>query len=381
MQKTLTKMDEFQSAINSSGFKEALKSMLPAHITPEKFTSVALSAIQRNPGLLDLDRASLFIACTDCAKDGLMPDGREAAFIPSKGRVRYSPMVAGIMKKVRNSGEISTIDAQVVYELDEYDSWTDEKGQHFKHKKGRGNRGNPFLTYAYAITKDGGFYFEELDEEQMAAIEACCTSKTSSPWKGSFRGEMKRKSALHRLCKYRLPSSTDIIGVIHRDDDMYEFDNNKKETSKEEEKRNPDKTKEQKSNLEKVVEEKVQTKPEDECEKREPGVKDTEFKEYESKPENDKSVLGVISDIKIKSGESNGKKWTHYRGELGNIHYGTFSDSFFEIMKESFDNKSPLKIRYETVLVKDKEFRNILNVELYNGKNPKALSEEDIPIE
>lgn len=204
---------------------------LPPHIQPEKFVRVTMTAIQNNPDLLTCDRQSLLSSCMKCAADGLLPDGREAAFVTfntkSGGLVaQYIPMVGGICKKARNSGEIATIDAQVVYEKDQYEAWADEKGQHFKHVKERGDRGNPILTYAYAITKDGGFYFEEVDETQMGAIENASRAK-NGPWKGAFRDEMKRKSALRRLAKYRLPSSTDLDEVIRRDDELFDFDGKK----------------------------------------------------------------------------------------------------------------------------------------------------------
>jgi recombination protein RecT len=132
-------------------------------------------------------------------------------------------MVGGICKKVRNSGELATLDSQVVHEKDEYDSWTDEKGPHFKHKKARGERGKPIITYAYATTKDGSFFFEELTEEDIQAIRSASKAKDSGPWAGPFADEMRRKSAVRRLAKYRLPSSTDLDTVIRRDDELFDF--------------------------------------------------------------------------------------------------------------------------------------------------------------
>lgn len=207
-----------------------LKAALPAHITPQKFTRVAMTAIQLNPKILDCDRRSLFAELIKCAQDGLICDGSEAAIIPYGKMAKYQPMVKGICKKARNSGEIATMDAVVVYENDHYESWVDEKGPHFKHVKAKTNRGVPILTYAYAITKDGAFYHEEIDEDQMAAIEK--TSRgDNTPWKGPFRDEMKRKSALKRLAKYRLPSSADLDAVIDRDNDLYDVPSSQTHTA------------------------------------------------------------------------------------------------------------------------------------------------------
>src|SRR3546814_9174090 len=75
-------------------------------IPVEKFHRVAVTAISSNPDLLNVDRTSLFGALMKAAQDGLLPDGREGAIVPFKGKASWMPMVAGIMKKVRNSGEI-----------------------------------------------------------------------------------------------------------------------------------------------------------------------------------------------------------------------------------------------------------------------------------
>lgn len=147
------------------------KAALPAHITPERFIRIAVTAIRTNPDIAKCSRPSIYSALMRCAQDGLLPDGRDATITKYGDQAVYSPMVGGICKRARNSGELKSIDAQVVYEKDSYESWTDEKGPHFKHVRSRGDRGKPILTYAYAATNVGGFYFEEIDEGQMADID------------------------------------------------------------------------------------------------------------------------------------------------------------------------------------------------------------------
>lgn len=347
MTKALTPIQGFELSLSKMEFAP----VLPSHISEDKFKQVVVTAMQKNPNLLSLNRGSLFNACKECAQDGLLPDGREAALVPFGGTVKYMPMVQGITKKARNSGEIATIDALVVYKNDEYDSWVDEHGAHFKHRKCRGKRGDPELTYAYAITKDGSFYFEEIDEDQMKAIEGC-SKGSNTPWKGPFRDEMRRKSALRRLCKYRLPSSSDIDGVMRRDDDLYDFDNKEespvenKETPKEIPKEEP-----KKSKLEEVV--------------------DAEVVELKLEPETAEEgmfIEGIVADVKSKTGETNGKKWTKYGVKLGNNFYGTFSSTVNDLAVGSKNNNIPIKIKYETSEVENITYRNILKAELLEGE-------------
>lgn len=196
--------------------------VLPPSISVDKFVRIVVTAVQNNPKLLEVNRNSLFSAAMQAAQDGLLADGKEGAIVPYKNVAKFMPMINGICKRIKQSGELKTMDAVVVYENDKYRAWTDERGQHFEYEKTRQDPGNPICTFAYAITKDGGLYFEEVDESQMADIENC-SKAGDSPWKGPFRDEMKRKSALRRLAKYRLPVSSDVLDLIQREDEMYEL--------------------------------------------------------------------------------------------------------------------------------------------------------------
>jgi len=368
MPKELTRLQEFKNTIQLR--ESDFKSVLPKHINHAKFLSVVVTAVQRNPDLLELNRKSLFTSCMDCAKDGLIPDGREAALIPFKGKVRYSPMIAGVTKIARNSGEIATIDAQVVCENDEYDSWTDEKGVHFKHKKCRGDRGKDILTFAYAITKDGYFYFEEIDEEQMTAIEKCSPGK-NTPWKGPFRTEMKRKSALHRLCKYRLPSSSDLSNIISIDDGMYDLTGDKQ--TKEEP------TTSTKSTLEDVVVSQTEPNEEPPAKTEKENIVDADLKDEDKPKKQNWVVEGIISDIATKSGETNGKKWTKYGCKIDNKYYGTFSESNYRIMLSAKDTGETVQVKFEKQTRDDKIFYNIIELKSLWDEE-KTNNNEEIPI-
>lgn len=201
---------------------------LPPHIPIKKFIRIIQTAIATNPKLVEASRHSFLAACQKAAQDGLLPDGREAAFVTFRNNksgtyeVQYLPMTQGILKKVRNSGELSSINSQVVYEKDEFDYWVDEMGEHLKHKPLlTGERGKRLFVYAVARTKDGGVYVEAMTEDQVMAVKAVSRAK-DGPWQGDFEDEMWRKSAIRRLSK-RLPMSTDLEQTLHADDDMYDF--------------------------------------------------------------------------------------------------------------------------------------------------------------
>ncbi len=196
--------------------------VLPAHIPPEKFVRVAMTAALQNADLLKMDRKLLMQELIKCATDGLIPDGREAAILPFKGKPKYLPMIRGILKKVRNSGDLKSITPMVVYERDEFEYWIDENGPHLKHVPCFDRDPGPVrLTYAAAQTKDGGSYVEIIPESQMDKIRKSSASGNNGPWGGDFADEMRKKSALKRLEK-RLPSSTDLEDIMKRDEEVTE---------------------------------------------------------------------------------------------------------------------------------------------------------------
>lgn len=202
---------------------------LPQQIDPKKFVRVLMTALQNAPDLLNCDRTSLYSSSMKCAADGLLPDGREAALVKFGDKVQYMPMIGGILKKVRNSGELASITSQVIYKNDVFKYWVDDEGEHLEHVPLLfGDRGDLIGVYAQAKTRDGAVYVEVMTEKQIEAIKSVSRSK-GGPWAGPFADEMRRKTAIRRLSK-RLPMSTDLEQVITRDDEMYDADKTEAKT-------------------------------------------------------------------------------------------------------------------------------------------------------
>lgn len=216
-----TPLQEIRKTMESPEMREQIKMALPAHIPVEKFIRVVTTAVTNDPKLLSANRLSFYSACMKSAADGLIPDGKEAALVPFGEQVSYMPMVAGILKKIRNSGEIKTIDSQVVYKNDKFtyrpglDEIPSFEPNWFE------NRGEAIGVYAVALTKDGGSYVEIMNREQIESIKK--VARTKNVWDGPFAFEMWRKSAIRRLAK-RLPSSTDLEHVVEQIDDEIDLE-------------------------------------------------------------------------------------------------------------------------------------------------------------
>ena len=194
------------------------KAALPAHVSVDRFVRVTLTAVQTNPNLLSADRRTLFAAATKAAQMGLLPDGREGAIVTFKDQAQWMPMVAGIMKLVRNSGEISTWSVQAVYENDTFDFCLGDE-EHITHKPNLANRGKLIAVYSIVTMKDGEKSREVMSVEDVLAIKARSRSGNSGPWVSDF-AEMAKKTVIRRHSK-RLPLSTDIDGVLKEDDELF----------------------------------------------------------------------------------------------------------------------------------------------------------------
>lgn len=198
---------------------------LPKHIPAERFLRVVMTAVQQNPALAKVERRSLFVSALKAAQDGLLPDGREAALVIYKDKSRgeiaqYMPMIAGIRKKVRNSGEIATWDAQCVHEKDAFEF---ELGDDpfIKHRPALADRGPVIAAYSIAVLKSGEKSREVMSVGEIEAIRKRSRAKDSGPWVTDY-AEMCRKTVARRHSKV-LPMSTDLDDLIRRDDDLYDL--------------------------------------------------------------------------------------------------------------------------------------------------------------
>jgi len=199
------------------------KAALPAHIPVERFCRVLMTAIQNNPDLVvKVERRSLFNAAMKAAQDGLLPDGRDGAIVVYGSQAQWMPMIGGLRKKVRNSGEIATWDAQIVH-----------KNDRFKFRLGddpfiehepilESDPGPVIAAYSIAVLKTGEKSREVMSIAAIEKVRARSKASNNGPWKTDYE-EMCRKTVARRHSKV-LPMSTDLDDLLRRDDDLYDFD-------------------------------------------------------------------------------------------------------------------------------------------------------------
>jgi len=235
---------------------------LPAHIPAERFARVCLTAVQNVPELLKADRASLFNACMRAAQDGLLPDGRDGALVVYNTKVKdritgqwgwiakiqWMPMIAGIRKKIRNSGEIAMLDAVAVHAKDEFE-YERGTGQFLRHKpwlarelerkegepdeaynarwREHSSSGRVIAFYSIATLKTGEMTFDVMTASEVEKVRDDYSKKNfdgafSPAWVKSF-DEMGKKTVVRRHSK-SLPMSSDLDDLIRRDDALYDME-------------------------------------------------------------------------------------------------------------------------------------------------------------
>lgn len=218
---TRTNVEQVCTTIAKPEFKARLQAALPPGIDADRFQRVVLTAIQQNPDIANGDRQSLYNAALRAAADGLVPDGREGAFVIMGGKPTWMPMVGGIIKRLATAG--ISIDAQVVYENDDFEQQLgDEASIHHKAPKLGTPRGKPLGAYAIARLPNGMVMREVMDFDQIEQVRAASRSGNGGPWK-QWWTEMARKTVIRRLAK-RLPIlDPKLAETIQRDDDLYDF--------------------------------------------------------------------------------------------------------------------------------------------------------------
>lgn len=207
-----------------------LEDALPPTITPKRFVSVVMTALQNKPSLLACTFPSLWNACIRAAQDGLLPDGREGAIAPygenSGGKrvaeiATWMPMVEGYRKKVFEAGHVHSWEVNVVYEKDEFDY---ELGDNafIRHKPYIGGEASGGIVGAYSRAKlaNGEVVREVMSAYQIMQVKA--KSKAGNgPWQDqAFFPEMCKKVVARRHYK-QLPHSESMDAMIARDDEEH----------------------------------------------------------------------------------------------------------------------------------------------------------------
>ena len=229
-------LKQFRTALEG-GMRAEIAKALPPGLDVDRFIRTVITAVQMKEDLLYADRRSLFFSCMRAAQDGLMPDGREAVLniystkqkVEHNGRwveewvptVQYLPMVRGLIKIMRNSGEVASIDAAAVYANDFF---TFKRGDdpRIEHEPYLGDDDPGPVIASYVIVKftNGETHREVMPRRDIDKTRDASKSGTgaSSPWT-KWYDQMSIKAVIKRAAKLLPNSSEALERVIQHDNE------------------------------------------------------------------------------------------------------------------------------------------------------------------
>lgn len=189
--------------------KDSIKSLLPES-SFNKFRQFVANAALANADLNTATYQSITKAFLDCAKTGLMPDGKEAAIVTRWDKniganvASFQPMVKGAVRIINESARIKSFHVKTVYNDDLFRVWSDENGDHLQFEPSfdvERIEANIKLFYACAVLANGSVTIEVMTKGQVDKHKAL--AKTPYVW-NKFYDEMGIKTIIHRILK-RLP--------------------------------------------------------------------------------------------------------------------------------------------------------------------------------
>ena len=197
-------------------YKPNFQAVLPSHIPPERFIRTIKTAITMTPTLLGCDRQALFVASMKAAQDGLLPDGREGAIVAYGNKPQWLPMVTGLIKKLRQSGDVLDVTAHVVREKDIFDySLGDD--EHITHKPFfGGDAGEIIAAYAIIKLKSGERHRTVMSKAEIDKVRASSKMPNGPMW-AQWYDQAAEKTVIRRAAK-RCPMSTEIDEMLVREE-------------------------------------------------------------------------------------------------------------------------------------------------------------------
>ncbi|MBQ6996295.1 MAG: recombinase RecT [Lachnospiraceae bacterium] len=201
-----------------------IKRALPSVITPERFTRMALSAINNTPKLAECTQMSFLAALMNAAQLGLEPNTPlgQAYLIPFQNKgvleCQFQLGYKGLINLAYRNDQLQTIQAQCVYANDqfEYELGLEPK---LNHKPCISERGELIAVYALFKLQNGGYGFEVMsktDIDEHAKKYSKAVNSSYSPWKTAY-SEMAMKTVVKKVLRFA-PLKTDFLRDIASDE-------------------------------------------------------------------------------------------------------------------------------------------------------------------
>ena len=224
-----TQKAELRTLLEGPAFQEQIAKALPRHCAPERFTRIALTALNRTPKLLQCTQPSLFQCLLDLSAVGLEPDGRHAHLIPYGKDCTLVIDYKGLLAIARRNGvtaEAKVVRANDAFEVQEDDGHGRTALKHAVDYSAA--RGDLVCVYSRASWVEDGervTSYEIMTRDEIDAIRGRSKAGNSGPWVTDY-DEMARKTVLRRHSK-RWPMDAEQALAMDKDHDAPDFTSNR----------------------------------------------------------------------------------------------------------------------------------------------------------
>lgn len=226
---------QFRNTIEAQ--RDSISKQLPKGVDVDRFIRTAVTTINLNPKLLSCTPVSLYAAIMLAAKDGLLPDGKEAVIQPYRVNVakrgerdrweeqaQYMPMVRGLIQVMYRTGDVSMVDGVAVYEKDLFEY---ERGDcpRIIHKPYMGMDAPGQVIAAYCVIKlrNGEVKREVMTMRDIEKVRQASKAKDGPGWKNWY-DQFAIKAVIKRAAKQLPTDSEHLERVIEHDNDAMGFD-------------------------------------------------------------------------------------------------------------------------------------------------------------
>lgn len=192
-------------------------------VDPKDLTMIVMAAVTENPRLLQCSARSIIRALVTAARCKIRPGHMGRGYlVPRKNKNTgqqeccFDPGYKGMIDIAKRTGEVKKIVANVVRKEDYFKH--DAANDHIEHEPNYDKQDSEIIcAYSTATLKDGDKQNEVVSRSDLNKIRNASMAKSdTAPW-GQWEGEMSRKSAVRRLCKY-LPVDDAMEAVIAASD-------------------------------------------------------------------------------------------------------------------------------------------------------------------
>jgi len=199
--------------------KSQLAAALPKHVSPDRMIRLACTEFAKNPLLQKCTPVSVFGAIIQASQLGLeIGVLGQAYLVPYRNsknntyEAQFIPGYKGLIGLARRSGEVTSIETNIVYANDRFDLklGLDTSVEHVPNLDG--DRGAPRLVYGVAKFRDGGHHFEWMTMGDVNKIRARSKASSNGPWVTDYE-QMVRKTLIRRMSNY-LPMSIELQQAI-----------------------------------------------------------------------------------------------------------------------------------------------------------------------